>query len=183
VRIEVEAYRNLAAEDLEEWERLALKVHPPGQARLGSDLRWAPVEPTDDLIRVWDDGELRACAWVTTRVIDVAGRRTRIAGVRGVMTDPDHRRRGYGRAVMEQAHLRVRSLEDCEFALLFSSVMAVPFYKELGWRAIHGRVICDQVDERIDYTQRLPTAPVMILTKESTEELPAGPIDVRGFPW
>jgi aminoglycoside 2'-N-acetyltransferase I len=183
--VDVRPYRDLDPKDTEEWKRLVRKAHPPGEEeQLGSDLRWADLEPdTDYLIRLWDEDELRACAWVTQRTISVSGHDTRVAGVRGVVTDPDQRRRGYGRAVMERAHELMRSFADCDFALLFSSVMAVPFYEALGWRTIRGPVTCDQPGGRIDYTGALPTAPVMAIRLRRSADLPDGPIDVPGLPW
>lgn len=184
MRIEVRPYREVEPPELDEWERLVAKAHPPREVRLVSDLRWAELDAdTDYLIRLWDDDELRACAWVTQRLVSVSGRETRVAGIRGVVTDPDHRRRGYGRAVMEQAQDLMRSLAGVEFALLFSSVMAVPFYESLGWCAIRGPVTCDQPSGRINYTEALPTAPVMVLRLRASAELPVGPVDVQGFPW
>lgn len=184
MRIDVRPYRDLASNELEEWERLVKKAHPQGEVRLGSELHWAELDSaTDYLIRLWEEDELRACAWVTQRTVSVSGRETFVAGVRGAVTDPDHRRRGYGRAVMERALELMRSFADCEFALLFSSVMAVPFYENLGWRAIRGPVTCDQPSGRIDYTKKLPTAPVMVLRLRPSADLPAGPVDVRGLPW
>lgn len=139
--IVVRPYRELKPEELEEWKRLVKKAQPPGEVRLGSDLHWADLAPeTDYLIQLWDEDELRACVWVTQRAISISGRETLVAGIRGVVTDPEQRRRGYGRAVMERAHELMRSFADCEFAVLFSSVMAVPFYEDLGWRAIRGPV-------------------------------------------
>jgi GNAT superfamily N-acetyltransferase len=141
------------------------------------------LEPTDYLIRLLHGGDLRACAWVTRRTISVAGRETRAAGIRGVMTDPEYRRRGYGRVVMERAHELMRSFADCEFGLLLSSVMAVPFYEAIGWRTVAGPVTCEQPEGHIDYTRRLPAAPVMALMRDPARPPPSGPIDVRGLPW
>jgi GNAT superfamily N-acetyltransferase len=184
MRVEVRPYRDLEPSELDEWQRLVTKEHPPGEARLGSDIRWADPDPrTDHLIRLWDEGELRACAWVTRRTVSVSGRETSVAGIRGVVTDPEQRRRGYGRAVMERAHDFMRSFAGVEFALLFSSVMAVPFYESLGWTSIRGPVMVDQPNGRIDYTETLPTAPVMILRLRRSADMPAGQIDVRGLPW
>jgi GNAT superfamily N-acetyltransferase len=182
--VDVRAYRELETNELEEWERFAKKVHPPGEARLGSDLRWADLDlETDYLIRLRDNDDLRACAWVTRRTVTVADRELRVAGIRGVATDPGYRRRGYGRAVMERAHELMRSFPDCDFALLFSSVMAVPFYESLGWRSVRGAVTCEQPGGPIDYTEALPTAPVMVLALRQSGDLPAGPVHVPGFPW
>jgi GNAT superfamily N-acetyltransferase len=182
--VDARLYREVESAAREELERLVAKVHLRGEVRLGSGLRWAEVNPEADyLIRLWDDGELRACAWATQHAIRISAREVAVAGVRGVMTDPDQRRRGYGRAVMEQAHELMRSFTDCELALLFSSVMAVPFYEALGWRAIPGPVTCDQPGGRINYTEALPTAPVMALQLRPSAELPSGPIDACGLPW
>jgi len=182
--IDVRPYRELEPKELDEWKQLVKKAHPPGEVRLGSGIRWADLDPeTDYLIRLRDEAELRACGWVTQRTVSVSGRETLVAGIRGVVTDPDRRRRGYGRAVMERAHELMRSFADCEFALLFSSVMAVPFYEDLGWRAIRGPVTCDQPSGPIDYTETIPAAPVMALGLRPSADLPAGPVDVRGFPW
>lgn len=182
--IDTRPYRDLESQELDEWKQLVQKAHPPGEARLGSDLRWAELDPaTDYLIRVRDEGELRACAWVTRRTVSVSGGDVPVAGIRGVVTDPDQRRRGYGRAVMQRAHELMQSFAECEFALLFSSVMAVPFYESLGWRAVRGPVTCDQPGGRIDYTETLPTAPVMVLGLRPSAEPPTGAITVRGLPW
>jgi GNAT superfamily N-acetyltransferase len=182
--IDVRPYRLLEPNEMEEWKRLVKKAHPPGEVRLGSDLRWADLDPdTDYLIRLRDEDELRACAWVTQRTINISGRRTPVAGIRGVVTDPDRRRRGYGRLVMKQAHELMRSFPDCEIAVLFSSEMAVPFYEDLGWRAIRGPVTCEQPSGPIDYTKALPTAPVMVLELRPSADLPSGLVDVQGLPW
>jgi hypothetical protein len=84
---------------------------------------------------------------------------------------------------MERAETLMQSFTDVEFAMLFSSVMAVPFYESLGWRAVRGPVTCDQPRGRIDYTNALPTAPVMVLPLEPDSDFPAGPVDVPGLPW
>jgi GNAT superfamily N-acetyltransferase len=182
--VAVTPYRELSPAEIEEWEELARRTNPPGEARLGSDLRWADLDAeTDYLIRLREDGELRACAWVTKRTLTVADRELRVAGIRGVATDPAYRRRGYGRAVMERAHGLMRSFTDCDVALLFSSVMAVPFYERLGWRAVSGPVSCEQPDGRITYTDVLPTAPVMWLPLRDSARVPQGPVHVPGFPW
>lgn len=182
--IDVRPYRDVEPGELEEWKQLLEDAHPPGEVRPGADIRWAELDAeTDYLIRLRDQDELRACAWVTRRTISVSGRETLVAGIRGVVTHPDVRRRGYGRAVMERAQELMRSFADVEFAVLFSSVMAVPFYENLGWRAIPGPVTCDQPSGRIDYTETLPAAPVMVLGLRPSADFPPGPVDVPGLPW
>jgi GNAT superfamily N-acetyltransferase len=183
VRVDVRQFWDVTDAEMEEWRRLQAKANAPEEARMGSDLTWAKLEPTDYFIRLWADGGLRACAWLTRRRIAVGGRDAPVAGVRGEMTHPAYRRLGLGRIVMERTHDLMRSLEDCEFGVLFSSAMAVPFYESLGWRSIDGAVMCDQPDGRINYTRRLPTAPVMVRMKEPRIAPPSGVVDVLGLPW
>jgi GNAT superfamily N-acetyltransferase len=185
VTVEVKPYRDLRPDEIEEWSRLARRARTPGGERLGSDLRWAELDAeTDVLVRLREDEVLRACAWVTKKVVLISGRETSVAGIRGVVTDPDRRRRGYGRQVMNKAHELMRAFPECGLALLFSSVMAVPFYESLGWREVDGPVTCEQPGGRIDYTEKLPsTAPVMALALRGPRDLPSGRIDVQGRPW
>jgi hypothetical protein len=85
---------------------------------------------------------------------------------------------------MQAAHDLMRSFPDCNFALLFSSAMAVPFYKSLGWQVVAGTVTCEQPDGRIDYTASLPPeAPVMALALREDAALPSASIHVCGLPW
>lgn len=183
--VEVRPYSDLEPDEIQEWKRLAKKTHATEEARLGSDLRWADLDQeTDYLLRFRDDGELRACAWVTRRTVITSNQEQRVGGIRGVATDPGFRRQGYGRAVMERAHELMRSFPDCDFALLISSVMAVPFYESLGWKVVPGSVTCEQPDGRIVYTDTLPPdAPVMGLLLDEGATLPSSSIHVCGFPW
>jgi GNAT superfamily N-acetyltransferase len=185
MRVDARLYREVEPAEREELERLAVKVRSVLEDRLGSDLRWAEVNPdTDYVVRLWDDDrQLRARAWVTRQAIRIESGETPVAGVRGVMTDPDRRRRGYGRAVMEKAHELMRSFADCDLGLLFSSVMAVPFYEALGWRVVPGPVSCDQPGGPINYTEALPAAPVMALKLRPSAEPPSGPFEACGLPW
>ena len=70
--IETPIRRDYAEGSVGRLQGLAEKAHPAGETRLGSDLRWARlVTETDYLIRLWDEDELRACAWVTRRTVSI----------------------------------------------------------------------------------------------------------------
>jgi aminoglycoside 2'-N-acetyltransferase I len=183
-RIEVRRVADLTPDDMSEWEKLAAVVHPPGEKRLSAQLDWAPLESrTDYSIRLWSEGELRACAWVTQRAVTVEGRPTKVAGIRGVMTHPAYRRFGYGRLVMERAHALFADL-GVDFGLLFSSEMAVPFYESLGWRRVSNPVTCEQPGGPIRYQDHIPaSAPVMARMPSSAAQMPTGTIDLLGLPW
>lgn len=182
MRIDIRASSELQGHGLEEWRRLGDVVHPADKPRPASAIEWAPREDTDQIVRVWDQDELCACAWVTWRTVLIDDREARVAGIRGVMTHPDHRRKGYGRAAMLHSQAVIDSAADSELALLFSSVMGVPFYESLGWQPVRVPVYCEQPDGRIDFTQRKPDAPVMVRLSASARP-PAREVDIRGLPW
>ena len=59
--VAVRRYRELVPDEVAEWERLVRKAYPPGEVRLGAELRWAGLDAeTDYLIRFHEDAELRA---------------------------------------------------------------------------------------------------------------------------
>lgn len=183
MRIDVRASSELRGAGLHEWRRLGDLVHPPGRPRPATAIEWAPRVDTDQIVRVWDEGELRACAWVTWRAVTVDDRAAPATGVRGVMTHPGHRRRGYGRAAMLHAHALIDWAADNELTLLFSSVMGVPFYESLGWQRVGVPVDCEQPTGRIDFSRHAPDAPVMIRPARPDTPLPERAIDMRALPW
>jgi len=183
-RIEIRPYRDLSQAALDDWRRLSDLVHPPGEPRLGSDLQWADLDPdTDELIRAWDEDELRACGWTTRRTVKDAGVTIAVGGIRGVMTHPALRRQGYGRRVMLHAQAVLDANPDLEVSLLFSSPIGVPFYESLGWRPIRGPVFCGQPGGRLNYSERIPDGPVMERARVGTATRFVGQVDVLGLPW
>jgi hypothetical protein len=68
-----------------------------------------------------------------------------------------------------------------ELALLFSSEMGVPLYTSLGWRFVAGPVVCAQPQGTLNWTEELPSKPVLALACNG--HVPQGAIDVRGLPW
>lgn len=183
VRIDVRSSLELQGDGLEEWRRLGDLVHPPDRPRPPNPIEWAPRLDTDQIVRVWDEDELRACAWVTWRTVTIDDRAVHVAGIRGVMTHPGQRRKGYGRAAMLHAQASIDWRADTEMAILFSSEMGVPFYESLGWQPVRVPVYCEQPGGRIDFSQLKPDAPVMARLGASSAGLPARAIDVGGLPW
>lgn len=102
------------------------------------------------------DGRLVSYVWIMQRSILINGSPVRAAGIRGLMTHPARRRRGFGRTAMLRATEFIWQELQPDLALLFSSVMAVPFYRGLGWEAIYGPVLCEQPDGSISYTEVIP---------------------------
>src|SRR5262245_48530991 len=106
----------------------------------------------------------------------IEGRLTRVGCIRGVHTDPAHRRRGYGRELMQKAEAFAWRELSPALLMLHSSVMAVPFYESLGWRAIEGPVYCAQPAGPLNVTEHLPRNPIMVVMPPG-HPLPRGPVD------
>jgi hypothetical protein len=105
--VDLRLWRELSAQERRDYSDLQVAVHgPPEVRRQRPNLRftWAPLEPDATwLIHVRDEGQLVSALTLIQRTILVDGHPTRAAGVRGVMTHPKARRRGFGRAGMQRA--------------------------------------------------------------------------------
>lgn len=162
---------------------LAVRCFGPPEQRPPHPLTIAPDEDTKFIVRVWGDhGPLVSCLWITERTIRVDGRSAHVAGIRGVRTDPAHHRRGFASAAMRHAEAFIWRELRPDLAMLHSSIMAVPFYESLGWRAIEGPVFCDQPGGTLNVTDRLPENPFMVVVPAGAD-VPRGPIDLCGLPW
>lgn len=181
MKIDLRPVVTISAEKQQELDALEVRCFgPPEQHELR--LVPAPADDTKYVVRVWEGDLLVSCLWITERTILVAGRETQVAGIRGVRTDPEYRRRGFASAAMRCAAEFIWKEMRPEFALLLSSEMAVPFYQRLGWQTVSGPVFCQQPDGHINLTAALPNNPAMVLVPDGTQ-LPQGGIDLCGLPW
>ena len=162
---------------------LNLRCFGPPEQRPSHPLTVAPDEDTRYIVGVWEDGLLVSGLWITEREIRIDGHAARMAAIRGVRTDPAFRRRGYAAAGMRAAQDFIWRALKPDLAILHSSVMAVPFYESLGWRAIDGPVYCDQPDGKLNVTEKLPQNPIMVLLPAGRLDLPTGPVDLCGLPF
>ena len=84
------------------------------------------------------------------------GRKLHIGGVGGVMTHPDHRRRGYASVALDAAVRTMRDREDVQFVLLFCEPHNVAFYQSRGWHSFEGEVWAEQPEGRIPFEAMAP---------------------------
>jgi GNAT superfamily N-acetyltransferase len=173
---------SLTPEERRELSDLRVRCVGPPEQRPRHPLTFAPNEDARYLTRVWEDGLLVSCHWINERAILVQEQPARIAGIRGVMTDPAHRRRGFGAAAMRCSAEYIRRELQPDFGMLLSSVMAVPFYLSLGWQIVEGPVWIDQPNGKLDRSVVAPDRPTMVLLPEGAT-LPHGPIDLCGLPF
>ena len=172
----------LSAQERRELSDLATRCFGPPELRTPHPLTISPDEDTRYVVRVWEDGLLVSCLWITERTILVDGQPTRIAGIRGVRTDPPCRRRGFGAAAMRAAAEFIWRELRPDLAMLLSSEMAVPFYQRLGWQIIKGPVYFDQPTGKQNLNEVLPERPTMVLLPKG-RDLTRGPVDLCGLPF
>ena len=181
MKIDVRPVADLSAEEQRELNELEVRCFgPPEQHELR--LVPSPAHDTKYVVRVWEGDLLVSCLWINERTILVDGRRTNVAGIRGVRTDPEYRRRGLAGAAMQRTADFIWKEIRPELALLLSSEMAVPFYQSLGWRTVRGPVLCQQPGGSINVTEALPNNPAMVLVPVGGQ-VPRGSIDLCGLPW
>jgi predicted acetyltransferase len=105
------------------------------------------------------------------------GRKLHIGGIGGVMTHPDHRRRGYASIALDAATRTMRDREDVQFVLLFCEPHNIAFYQGRGWHAFDGEVYVDQPQGRVRFEAM---APFIFHIKRSPRQ---GVLDLCGLPW
>ncbi len=128
------------------------------------------------------DGRLVGYAASARRFIGVGEQEVVVAGMGGVMADPDVRRRGVGRAVVAALQEAGRAAAPTPFGLLGCREEVVAFYQSCGFRRTD-QVVRD-VSPRDGMTVVESNGPTMICA--GTEPLaawPDGVIDLRGLPW
>ena len=173
---------NLTPDERGEIRDLRLRCFGPPEQRTPHQLVYSPDDDIRYLVRVWEDGLLVSCHWLTERTILVEEQPAWIAGIRGVATDPAHRRRGFGAAAMRHSAAFIWRELRPDLAMLLSSEMAVPFYQRLGWQIAAGPTYYDQPGGKECLNETLPERPTMVLLPEGGC-LPPGPIDLCGLPF
>jgi aminoglycoside 2'-N-acetyltransferase I len=151
-------------------------VYPPEVlARIvWRDVAWANA---DSRVLVHEAGRLVSVVSLYQREGRHDGMPVRIGGIGGVMTHPDHRRRGFARAAMAAAR-RFFAADRMDFSLLFVEPKNIGFYGALGWRVFPEPVIVEQPAGRAPFA--LMTAMVSGLARAAPA---AGIIDLCGLPW
>jgi GNAT superfamily N-acetyltransferase len=82
-----------------------------------------------------DDGRLIAYAGVVWKVLAHAGETYRTYGLSGVVADPEFRRLGHGRRVVDAATTLIRN-SDADIGLFTCAPELAAFYAASGWEAM-----------------------------------------------
>lgn len=122
-------------------------------------------------------GEIVSQVAIFERIATVNGIPIRIAGVGGVATLPEWRRRGFASAALAGAAGFARDKIGAEFGLLICGPGLVPWYRKAGWREVSGPLIFDQPSGKVTFED------VVMILQLRNLRWPEGVIDLCGLPW
>ena len=126
--MEIRAAREAELEELVELQCLVFR--PNGHERYWTYYRDDPDYCLEHSRVVLDRGRIVAHLRVWDRLIRVRGASLRAGGIGSLLTHPDHRRRGYARALLADTEQYLIGA-GFDLGLLFS-VIGTPFYEERG---------------------------------------------------
>lgn len=101
-------------------------------------------------------------------------RLVKLAGIGGVATRDDRRRRGIAHAGMQRA---AQAMADADFGLLFCEPRHGPLYQSLGWHRFEGVVYAEQPAGRV----RFDVIEAWVLDRNLAPR--HGVLDLCGLPW
>jgi aminoglycoside 2'-N-acetyltransferase I len=128
------------------------------------------------------DGRLVGHAASARRVVAVGDREVLVAGIGGVLTAPEARGTGVGRAALRALQEAGRGRAPAEFGLLGCREEVVGFYESCGFRRTDQLVRdLSPADAMTVVESRGPT--LVCAGTRPVSEWPAGTIDLRGLPW
>jgi aminoglycoside 2'-N-acetyltransferase I len=128
------------------------------------------------------EGRLIGHAGTARRFVGVGDREVVISGIGGVVTHPEARGRGVGRAVLTALQDAVSTWAPASFGLLGCREEVVPFYESCGFTRVDALV--RDLSPRDAATVVQSRGPTLVCAgTEPVEAWPAGTIDLRGLPW
>jgi aminoglycoside 2'-N-acetyltransferase I len=128
------------------------------------------------------DGRLVGHAGSGRRFVGVGDGEVVVAGIGGVLTAPDVRGRGVGRALLGALQDAARGSAPADFGLLGCREDVVPFYESCGFRRTEQLV--RDLSPRDGSTVVEGRGPTLVCAgTRQLADWPDGTIDLRGLPW
>lgn len=139
------------------------------------DIDWSHAE---HWVLGYRDGVLVGSAGVHRRDGQFDGKTVTIAGIGGVKTHPDHQKRGYASAILDNTQALIDETISPDFSLIFVETHNRGFYEKRGWRVFEGKVMVEQ------HTGYLAFPDKGTMVRDGTKAAPrSGTIDLQGKPW
>jgi hypothetical protein len=90
------------------------------------------------------DGEVVSFLNIVDRQALADGNPLHLFGLNNVITEPQHRCRGYSRELNQKFLEFIREEDRDAIGLLFCADHSIPFYDSLGWKKFDGKVVISQ---------------------------------------
>ncbi len=104
-------------------------------------LQW---RPTEKHVLILESGRKVCHVGLVQHTVAVEGHAVAVAGIGGVLTRPESRRRGYGRIAMKAAEAFASSQMGVDFMLLLCRPALQRWYESLGWVKVASSVWVEQ---------------------------------------
>jgi predicted N-acetyltransferase YhbS len=145
-----------------------------GNVDLVRRYQWA--EP--DLMATATKGrEIVSFVGLLIRTVLIDGKPAKVLGVSNAVTPPEHRGKGYSRAVMQEVIDFAFKEVKAECALLLCRDHLVPYYEKLGWYVVKCPLQFNQLDGK-----KIWTANTMLYSLNGARLSPQM-IDLQSNPW
>ncbi|MGY4318369.1 GNAT family N-acetyltransferase [Bradyrhizobium sp. JR3.5] len=141
-----------------------------------ADTKWAHAD-LRVLLDAPDDSGLACHVGIYFRTITWNGHKVHVAGIGGVATREDCRRRGYASLALDAAVHTIRANDAVKFAILFCEPHNFAFYQARGWHPFAGEVTCEQPSGQIRFEAMAPFVNDIVRAPRQ------GKIDLCGLPW
>jgi nodulation protein A len=122
-------------------------------------------------------GRLVSQIGIVDRIIRIGAQNLSIAGVGGVATHPEYRRRGFARILLQTAVEQMRQRGGYDFAMLFCDTSMIPYYSASGFNLVHNPVYILQSDQPALFEDNKMVRPL------SGKPWPEGDVDLNGQSW
>jgi GNAT superfamily N-acetyltransferase len=137
-------------------------------------LQWRPTEKHLFLL---EEGRMVCHLGLLRHTVEVRGMPVPVAGFGGLLVRKECRGRGYAHAVMQRAESIARGEMGLNFAICFCRPALRRLYEQMGWREIADPVWVEQGQGSI------LTPTVSMVRCLSSEEWPAGEVQLCSYPW
>ena len=137
------------------------------------NLQWRP--PDIHIVGYFEDQPVTHVGLVVHDV-KVGSVRLKVGGIGGVVTVPQHQKKGFSKQCLVYSQAYIKSNFEAEFGFLFCPERLVDFYGSVGWKRITAAVLVDQSQGKV-------APPLNAMVLEFSKVWPKGPVDLESLPW
>ncbi len=134
------------------------------------------------MVLVWQGEQVAAAAGIIPRTILVDGASVYVGGIGSVLTLPQLRGQGLGKALVRGAYDYLCETLGCDTGMLFCLDALVPFYASMGWQLLDRPLTYQQSDGSHTLRKNNTGDHYMVLPC-GDYAFPDGDVDIQGKVW